>query len=629
MTEAEVVERTTVSAEHVGGIDRTEVSLSPGVTVLRGRNATNRTSFLKAVMAACGSETAPLKGDADAGHVELALGDETYTRTLERDGGRVRTGGDPYLDDPTVADLFAFLLESNEARRAVARGDDLRELLMRPVDTEAIRADIRELEEEKRRLDGELDDLDELEDRLPELRAERERLEEEKAETEAELEAKREEIEAFERGVEETRAQRDEREDVVSELHDVQFDIDTQRESLERLREEREEAADRLADLPDTEDAADIESRLDRLRTERSELTARINELQRVVEFNENMLDGDTAIAEALHEDEDEGDVTDRLLPDDGTVCWTCGSEVAETDIESTLSSFRELLSEWVAERSELGAEIDDLESELDERRERREERERLEAKRERLAEEITEREAKLESLTEREAELEERVDELEETDDALLETHREANELEFEIDSLADDIADTEAEIERAETRLDERGRIEAEREAVSEDLAERRTRIESLESAAVERFNGHMAELLDVLGYENIERVWIERVETEVREGRQVVTKGRFDLHVVRTTEDGRAYEDTVEHLSESEREVIGLVFALAGYLVHDVHETVPFMVLDSLEAIDADRIARLVDYFEEYAPYLVVALLPEDADALDAAYERVEDI
>jgi len=47
---------------------------------------------------------------------------------------------------------------------------------------------------------------------------------------------------------------------------------------------------------------------------------------------------------------------------------------------------------------------------------------------------------------------------------------------------------------------------------------------------------------------------------------------------------------------------------------------------MVLDSLEAIDADRIAALVDYFADYAPFLVVALLPEDAQALDDDYERV---
>jgi hypothetical protein len=68
---------------------------------------------------------------------------------------------------------------------------------------------------------------------------------------------------------------------------------------------------------------------------------------------------------------------------------------------------------------------------------------------------------------------------------------------------------------------------------------------------------------------------------------------------------------------------------VFALAGYLVHDLHETVPFVVLDSLEAIDAERIAALVDYFAAYAPYLVVALLLEDAAALDDGYRRVTEI
>ena len=132
-------------------------------------------------------------------------------------------------------------------------------------------------------------------------------------------------------------------------------------------------------------------------------------------------------------------------------------------------------------------------------------------------------------------------------------------------------------------------------------------------------------MTAILDVLGYENIERIWIERVADDGRGGEQQ----RFELHVVRTTESGAAYEDTVDHLSESEREVTGLIFALAGYLVHDVHETVPFMLLDSLEAIDADRIARLVDYFAEYATYLVVALLPEDAEALDSSCSRITEI
>ena len=100
-------------------------------------------------------------------------------------------------------------------------------------------------------------------------------------------------------------------------------------------------------------------------------------------------------------------------------------------------------------------------------------------------------------------------------------------------------------------------------------------------------------------------------------------------FELHVVRTTDNGTAYEDTIDHLSESEREVTGLIFALAGYLVHDVHETVPFMLLDSLEAIDSNRIAALVEYFSAFPEYLVVALLPEDAQALGDDYSRVTEI
>jgi hypothetical protein len=93
-----------------------------------------------------------------------------------------------------------------------------------------------------------------------------------------------------------------------------------------------------------------------------------------------------------------------------------------------------------------------------------------------------------------------------------------------------------------------------------------------------------------------------------------------------VVRRTGDGSTYEDTVDHLSESEREVVGIVFALAGSLVHDVGELVPFLLLDSLEAIDSERIADLIDYVAEYADYTVVALLPEDAAAVDGDHQRI---
>jgi hypothetical protein len=42
---------------------------------------------------------------------------------------------------------------------------------------------------------------------------------------------------------------------------------------------------------------------------------------------------------------------------------------------------------------------------------------------------------------------------------------------------------------------------------------------------------------------------------------------------------------------------------------------------MLLDSLEAIDSARIAALVEYLQDYADNIVVALLEEDAEAIEA--------
>ncbi|WP_336023899.1 hypothetical protein [Halobellus salinisoli] len=52
-------------------------------------------------------------------------------------------------------------------------------------------------------------------------------------------------------------------------------------------------------------------------------------------------------------------------------------------------------------------------------------------------------------------------------------------------------------------------------------------------------------------------------------------------------------------------------------------------PFILLDSLEAIDPDRTAALVEYFADYADYLVVTLLSEDAQALDDGFTRITPI
>ncbi|WP_436926159.1 archaea-specific SMC-related protein [Halosimplex amylolyticum] len=642
-------EEVTLSVENIGGIDRSAVTFSPGVTILTGRNATNRTSLLQAIMAALGSDNATLKGDAEEGRAELTIGGETYTRSLTAQGNGVVETGDPYLDDSTLADLFAFLLESNECRQAVARGDDLREILMRPVDTDEIEREIDDLKSEKKQIDSEIENISNLTDRLPTLEENKTEVESEIEDVESDLEDKRTELDDADREVEETREKKEELESKLDdlnrsrdELQRVTDKIESERESIAGLEAEKEDLESDFEGLSPISDEkiGDIDAEIQRLRGEIDAMDRTVTELQSVIQFNAEFLeDEQPEVATAIGSDTgDGGAVTDELLADSETVtCWTCGSSVETDQIESTLDQLRSLREQNVQEQQSLEEEIDRLESE---KRDLERERERYRSLQQEIADvqaEIEDRTERLGSLRERRDELEGEIDNLEDDVEALqgadysevLEISEEVNRLEFEIERLAEERSEIEAEIERIEAKRDERTELESRREEIQRELDRLRNQVDRLQEEAIEEFNDHMETVLELLEYDNLERIWIERTRERVREGRSKVEKERFDLHVVRSVDGGRVYEDTVDHLSESEREVTGLVFALAGYLVHEVYDEVPFMLLDSIEAIDADRITKVVDYLNGYADNLVVALLEDDAAALDDNYQRITSI
>jgi DNA repair exonuclease SbcCD ATPase subunit len=634
-----------VNIENIGGIDRTSVEFSPGVTLFVGRNATNRTSFFQSVIAALGSEDFTMKSDADNATVDLELGDEVYTRELSRRTGEVTTAGTPYLDDPELADLFAFLLESNEARRAVVGDDNLHELIMRPVDTDEIQTRIDGLVEERESLREELDRIAESKGELPALEEQRATLQDRIEERQAELEETEAEIEAVDADVEESREDRSKLEDKLEELRtkrstldEVRYDLETERESLETLRQERRELQTERDELPESPvgEVAALEDEIDELRQQKQRLEPELNELQSVISFNEEMLsDGESNAFDELLQDEKE--VTEQLLVDDTVTCWTCGSEVEQEQIQTTLDQLRERSQSIVGDIRDIESQLDDRRSEKRDYEQAQRERERIERRFDSVGTKIEQTEQTIENLRDRREELrtaveavEAEVEELESEDfGAVLDLHKEANQLEYELGRLETDLERTETDIAAIEDRVAEQGDIEAQIEEVTGQIESLRTKIDRIEQDAIEQFNEHMDEVLDRLGYTNLKRIWIEKKKRQAREGRRVVTKTTFELHVIRESQSGTAYEDTVDHLSESEREVTGLVFALAGYLAHNVYETVPFMILDSLEAIDSERIAALVEYLTDYTGYLLVALLPEDAAQLPDEYERVTEI
>lgn len=646
MSTEQRVEEAAISVRNIGGINETSVRFSQGVTILAGENATNRTSLLQALMAAFGGDQSSIKADAESANVELTLDGKTYTRELTRDGRTIRADGEPYLDDPTLAELFAFLLESNEARRAVANNEDLRELIMRPVDTDELQREIDRLLDRRNEIEQELEELDRLKTRLPSLEDERTDLQNEIEEVRSELAAKETELETQDATVEQTREEKAEIEDRLgelrskrSELEEVRYEIDTERESLEATRRERRELGKELEALPETPagDIEELESEIDGLRERKRHLETEVNDLQSVIQFNrETLEDTSDSLLDSLETSTD-GDVTDRLLADETVTCWTCGSEVSHEQIETTVSHLRELSQNKLEEIRETEADLDDRTEQVRTIEERQRRRDQLQRRRSTIEDEIERSESAIERLTDRREELTTEIEALESEIEALendsyqeiLDLHKEANQLEYELGRLEGDLESVESEIARIEQRLDEESKLQERRDGIAEEIEALRTKIDRIERQAISEFNEHMDSVLDILEYDNLERIWLESVEREVRDGRRKVTKSVFELHIVRQTESGVTYEDTIDHLSESEREVTGLIFALAGYLAHEVYDVVPFMLLDSLEAIDATRIAAIIEHIEGFCEYLVVALLPEDAAALPDSYRRVSDI
>lgn len=624
MSQQATSEEATVTVSNVGGLEECAVSFRPGVTILAGQNATGRTSLLAALTSALGGSAGTLKSDRERGEVTLTLDGETYGRSFTRSDGRLSVDGDPYTDRSGLVDLFASLLEGNAARLAVQRGDDLRELLMRPVDTASIRARIRELESERADIDARLSEIARERERLPAL-------ESRKADLDSELDAVSEEVESLQATIDEHEADpeaADAAHDALNELdrlrqrlNRLQGQAETHREALRALREERSDAESELEGAAvDDEALAAIDEELSRLQERERTVSDLVTELSAIVEFNEDLLANEGLSLDA-------GDVTDRLSPETELIeCWTCGSEVQRGAVRDRLDALRETIAEKRETARELRAELSELREERSTLQQQQTERERLERRLSELDRDIERRERRLadteagiETVREEIREQERQVRETESLRDSdLLDAYEELSEAQYERGQIEQRLSETTAELERLRGLADERDSLEARRDELEEELADERTRIESLEREAVEAFNTRMGELLDLLEYGNIARVWIERVGAG--------DDATFELHVVRENDDGAVYEDSVATLSESEREVIGLVVALSGYLVHEVYEVVPMMLLDSLEAIDATRIARLVDYFAEHVPYLVVALLEEDARALDDAYERI---
>jgi len=565
-----------LSLENIAGIRQGDADIEPGVNAVRASNWQGKSSFLAGIKTAFGTAM-PLTEGQSTGRVVLQTDDEEITVELERTNGSVSRSGQPYLEDEydrICAELFAFLDEDNDIRQAVRTGENLETLLTRPLDFENIDEQIADLRTEREQVERELERADQAAERLPQLQQRVTSLEDDLEE----LRAERDAIDDDSGGESDAR---DQLSDLRAERDQVTTKIERLEATAERVRETLAEKRAELESLTVPSDA-DVEDELENLHTDLRDIERDRELLQSVYEANKRVLD--EGRVELLTE------VSHDMLSDSVT-CWLCGTDSTRDDVEEQLTALDDRIADLRSQAAETRDRVEDLEARRDEIKQARRKETDLTDRIGDLESRLAETEESLETARDRRDELESRIADLEAEVDS---TEDRVTDLESEIKYTEAELADAREELEETETLEEQREMLEEEYDSLTDEITDLRTRKEDVKQRTREAFSSALADLL-------------EQFDTGFETARLTST---FDLVVAR---EGR--EAQLDALSEGERELLGIVAALAGYEAFEVSQRVPVMLLDGLGGLASDNLQILVEYLAARTEYLVLTTYPEN--------------
>lgn len=599
-----------ITISNVGGIDHFEQTFSDSVTIVTGSNASNKTSLLQALAFGLGWSTVPIRSGATEARVKLEIDGQEVVRTAERNGERIVTSGTGLLETQENVELFerfACLLEFNDIRQAVREGRSVEALLKEPMDLNSLEEERSELLSQKKTLKEEItqraDVEQEIASRRSELSATRERITEFESELD-ELRDQQVESTSDDKG---TNQLREERASLVHERKKYERQIDELEGAIDRLEDDLRSAEDALEEAQTEAETHDI----GQLRAEREEIQENLDVIVDRVEILQSVL---TANREMLNSSYTGVLGKESSLIEDSVACWACGNEATRSEFDETVEELTELIERDKKHRNEYQPRFEEIEAKIDSAKQAQRRVGELESTVSDVEESLENRRESLETKRESLENIRSKLDELDERlAEHESEQSTEVSDLQEEIEGIRIDLhaARSEAErlessLEELETRLNERERKKEEIDRVTDEITSLTDRIQTLEQDLREGFNDAISDLIELLDYERIERIWLD---------------GDFELIVAREV-DSVVRQDKVSHLSESEREMVGLMLTLTGYVAYDVSNVAPVLLMDTLGAFDSERTAKLVSYFADKTPYLFAALLPNSAAEFDDA-------
>ncbi len=594
-----------LSIRNIGGIKSGNATLNSGVNIIQASNFQGKTSFMSSIQTIMGTTGLsggghPLTEGAEDGEIRLETEDGEYEITLTRstgvDGDAISLSGNTFLTDDKdrhSARLFAFLGEDNPIRLAVRDGNEerLTQLLKKPLEIE----DIDTKKETKKRL---------IVEREKKLAAAKKAAKK--------LPKAQEKVTQLENDLEDLRAKRDELEEKVeedseqkelrSDLSDKETELNSTKNRIERVENQIERKQSKLEEHKDELEALEIPSD-PKHEGNLGEKRDRINELSLNINLLDDLFRSNRAII-------DEGAVdlitdVERTLSGDEIACWVCGEPTNEETIMERLDEINEKKQNLQAEKSSLESEIEEIESRKKEIRKKKREEERLEDNIKSLNVGIEENEHEKEQL-EKEAEaLQQEVEALEaEYDEIEQDEEEDASELkrvQSEIGSKESKLEMAEERLERLEGEADGRKELQDEIDELKAELDELKGYEEAKLEEVTNQFEVAMSDMISKFapGFESARLKRIKDNEETIK----------YEIIVAR---EGR--ETELNRLSEGERELIGIVTALAGYRTFNVNEDVPCILLDGLGQLAAEHIRNLIDYLEDTSEMLVTTAYPE---------------
>ncbi|WP_336338484.1 archaea-specific SMC-related protein [Haloarcula brevis] len=567
-----------IEIERIAGILEGGATIEPGPNVVRGSNWQGKSSFIEALKTALGASTELTEG-ADSGSVHLETPTGEYDVTLARENGAVTRHGQPYLTDEydvIRAELFACLDERNAVRRAVRAGENLEDVLLRPLDFQNIDSQIESLQREREQIESELTNAREAKKRLPTVQEKVTRLRNEIED----LQAKRDAIDS-ESGDD------DSAEPARRQLSQARTEQNQARNRIERLEQSIERTEQRLSERRDALDALeipeydDVEDRLAEAREALTQVERDAEVLQSVYSatemvLSENRLDLLTDV--------------ERDIDGDTVACWTCGSETTRADLADRLDALGSELTALRARKESCRDTVEELETQREEISQARRRKADLEEEIADLEATLADRRQRLDAARDR---LEQAQADVQRLSDRVDETVAELSDVESEIKYREAELEDTADELDHLETRAARVDALEADLESVRDDLADLRTRKDRVKREARDAFDTAMGDILS-------------RFDTGFETARLTPD---FDIVVAR---DGQ--EASLDALSEGELELIGFVAALAGRRSFDIGDTVPLLLVDGLGGLDDGNLHTLIEYLRQGTEYLVFTAYPE---------------